>query len=174
MRNLSFLFLLTLMIIRPAAARCQSPAASYGEAREARLAIEGVYEAWGSVRLSYDRAAMERMLSGGFYVLLDGSRISREEFIEGISRKGRVRRLTRFDTDILTVERSDEGWTVVISEKIEVEAPGEDGRPATFCHHWITRDGLKEEDGKWSILFSEAIGHEKWPAGETPPISCWR
>ena len=47
----------------------------------AREEIVALYAKWGRARVSFDEEAIERMLDPEFYVLLDGRRISREEFV---------------------------------------------------------------------------------------------
>ncbi len=139
----------------------------------ARKAINERYEAWGRARVGFDKMAMDSMLAPDFYVQLYGRRISRDKFLSDISEQRPGSRLTRFDTAILTLQRTEEGWTVVITEKLELEVVGSDGKPAKVCSFWVTRDGWRQAGEKWLVTFSEAIGHENWAPGTTPPIKDW-
>ncbi len=83
----------------------------------AREEIVALYAQWGRARVSFDEKTIETILDPEFYVLLDGRRISREEFVMMILRKSPDRQLTRFDVDVLTVQQADDGWTAVIQRK---------------------------------------------------------
>lgn len=139
----------------------------------ARAAIAKTYIAWGRARVELDKDAMDSMLAPDFYVSLYGRKLSREEFIGQISQERPGIRLTRFDTDVLTVQKTDEDWTAVISEKIEVTIQGSDGESRKMCSLWVTRDGWRKVGNKWLVTFSEAIGHENWGPGTPPPIQGW-
>jgi hypothetical protein len=99
--------------------------------------------------------------------------LSREKFLHDISQDRPGYRLTRFDTEILTVRKTEKDWTVVISEKLEVTVAGSDGQKQKVCSLWVTRDGWRNEGDKWLVTSSEAIGHENWAPGITPPIKGW-
>jgi len=139
----------------------------------ARSAIDAAYRTWGRARVELDRETMDSMLDPEFYVSLYGQRLSREKFLSDISRERSGARLTRFDTDILTVQKTEKDWTVVISEKLEITSVGSGGETRTACSFWVTRDGWRTEGGQWLVTFSEAIGHENWEPGDKPPISDW-
>ena len=62
---------------------------------------------------------------------------------------------------------------MVIAEKIEVTILGSGGETRKACSFWVTRDGWRKEGEKWLVTFSEAIGHENWGPGATPPIKGW-
>ena len=139
----------------------------------ARTAIGTMYGAWGRARVEMDKEKMESILAPEFYVLLDGRKISREKFISDISQERVGVRLTRFDTDILTVQSTEKGWTVVITEKLEFEVSRSGGEIQKACSFWVTRDGWRKEGDKWLVTFSEAIGHENWKPGTLPPLKDW-
>jgi hypothetical protein len=139
----------------------------------AREAIDTTYKKWGRARVDLDKEVMNSILAPDFYVLLYGRRMSREEFLSQISQERPGARLTRFDTEVLTVRKSDDGWTAVISERLEVTLSGADGKTQKMCSLWITRDGWRKNGDRWVVTFSEAIGHENWPPGTTPPIRNW-
>ncbi len=132
-----------------------------------------MYEAWSRARLGYDREAMGKILAPEFVVLLYGQEIPREKFMDDVSRTGGPAKLTRFDVDILTVRQEDQDWVVVISEKLELELTGADGSKQTVYSLWVTRDGCRQEDGKWLVTSSEAIGHEDWAPGSGPAPEDW-
>lgn len=139
----------------------------------ARAAIEKTYDAWGRARVELDRETMDSILAPDFYVLLDGRKISREKFIGDISRERMGSRLTRFDADVLTVQKTEEGWTAVITEKLEISIMGSGGETQKGYSFWITRDGWRKQGDKWLVTFSEAIGYENWKPGSKPPIKGW-
>jgi hypothetical protein len=141
---------------------------------EAREQIEAMYDDWGQARVALDRPAMERILAPGFRAVLYDREISRDEFLSAISGPRRGGRMTRFDASVLTLRRSDEGWTAVITERIEVEGvPGEGGEPGTLCSLWVTRDDCRKEGEQWVVTCSEAIGNEAWAPGTRPPLRDW-
>jgi hypothetical protein len=116
---------------------------------------------------------MDSVLAPEFYVLLNGRKISREQFLSDISRELKGIRLTRFDADILTVQRTEKGWTVVITEKLELVNLGSGGETGKACSFWVTRDGWRKDGDKWLVTFSEAIGYENWKPGTKPPLENW-
>ncbi len=142
-------------------------------AATARAEIEAMYKRWGRARVSLDEETIEAMLDDAFYVLIDDRRISREEFVKMVLRKIPTRQLTRFDTDVLTVQRAADGWTVVITEKLEVEVTDAEGKTHTRYSFWVTRDGCRKEGDTWMGTYSEAIGYENWRTGKPPPIKDW-
>ena len=123
--------------------------------------------------MSVDKETIEKTLAPDFYVLLDGRKISREQFVSDITRDRSDSRLTRFDVEVLTVQPAEDGWTVVITEKIEVELAGVEEGPSKLNSLWITRDGWRKEDGQWLVTYSEAIGYENWMPGTKPPFEDW-
>ncbi len=138
-----------------------------------REEVGAMYESWGAARVAYDREAMEAIVAPEFHVLLYGQKVSGEKFISDVSVKRPGGSLTRFDADILTVRPSDEGWTVVITEKLEFELTGPDGATTKATSLWVTRDGWRKDGDEWLVTFSEAIGHESWAPGTTPPFQDW-
>ena len=142
-------------------------------AAAARVAIDAGYRVWGRARVDYDTKTMDSMLAPEFYVLLRGRKIAREKFLADVSRERPGSRLTRFDVDTLTVQKTEAGWTIVISEKIEVTLLGSGSETRKACSMWVTRDGWRNEGGTWLVTFSEAIGHENWQPGTNPPIRHW-
>ncbi len=139
----------------------------------ARAAIGEGSKRWSRAREEYDKEAMEALLAPEFYVSLYGKKIDREKFISDCSTQRPGVRLTRFETEILTVRKSEKDWTVVIAEKVEFTMPGSDGKSTKGYSYWVTRDGWRQEGEKWLCTYSEAIGHENWRTGGKPPISGW-
>jgi hypothetical protein len=137
-----------------------------------RAEINAMYDEWGRARVEHDKAALEAMLAPEAYVLLDGQKISREDFLRGASQVNPGVRLTRFDADVLTVQQADEGWTVVITEKVEYAISAPDGEIQAAYGFWVTRDGCRKQEGKWLVTYSEAIGYENW-RGARPPFGDW-
>jgi hypothetical protein len=107
----------------------------------ARTAIGEMYDAWGRARVELDKATLDSILAPDFYVLLEGRKISREKFLGDISSARTGYRLTRFDADILTVQRTEKGWTVVVNEKCELKIPAAGGVRAKVCSFRVARDG---------------------------------
>ncbi|MHC4697747.1 MAG: nuclear transport factor 2 family protein [Planctomycetota bacterium] len=171
----AILCLLPFLLAASVLAANQPRAPKQGELtpEAARAAIDATYKRWGRARVELDRETMDSMLAPDFYVSLYGQRLSREKFLSDISQERSGFRLTRFDTDILTVQKTEEDWTVVIAEKLEVTIVGSGGETHKACSFWVTRDGWRNEGGKWLVTFSEAIGHENWEPGTTPPITDW-
>jgi hypothetical protein len=137
-------------------------------AAEARKIIADGNRQWGKARIEYDNEMFEKMLATDFYVLLQGQKLTRQQFIEAISAQRSGVKLTRFDATVLTVQRDADGWVAVIHEKLEIDSPG--GKVYSL---WITRDGWKKVNNQWVITFSEAIGSENWQGGEKPPFPDW-
>jgi len=138
-----------------------------------RKEIDAMYEEWGAARVSLDREKMEKILAPEFYALLNGRKIPRDEFVQRVSEKRQGSTLTRFDAKVLTVQRTKDSFTVVITEKIEFEITGPDKKPLKVYSFWVTRDNCRKEDEKWIVTSSEAIGYENWKPGTAPPIQDW-
>jgi len=169
---------LCLLAILPAASvlvaeQPQAPEEKKITLADARAAISATYEKWGRARVGLDKKMMDSILAPDFYVLLYGQKISREKFISDISQEQPNTRLSRFDTEILTVQKTEKDWTVVIAEKLEITMTGATGETRKAYSYWVTRDGWRKEGDKWLVTFSEAIGHENWTPGTTPPIKGW-
>lgn len=120
-----------------------------------------------------DEEAIESMLDPAFYVVVDERKYSRDEFLTMILQKRPNRTLTRFDAEVMTVRKVDDGWTVVITEKIEVEITSDDGTKQKAYSFWVTRDGFRKEGDQWIVTYSEAIGYENWLPGSKPPFENW-
>jgi hypothetical protein len=164
-----FLLIASLLAARPLQETKQAevtPAA-------AREAIEAGYAVWARARIEYDKEAMESMLAPEFHVILEGREISGEKFVGDVSQKRDDVRLTRFDPEVLTVQKSEKGWTVVITEKLELEVAQPGGESKKVCSFWVTRDGWRRRGGKWLVTYSEAIGYEYWEPGALPPMKDW-
>ncbi len=138
-----------------------------------RAEMTEVYKRWGKARVEYDKETMDSILAPEFLVQLYHREISREKFLSDVSQVRPGGRLTRFDADIMTVRKAEEEWVVVITERLEIDVTTEAGEVQKVCSLWITRDGCRKEDGSWLVTSSEAIGHEYWEPGETPPIRDW-
>ena len=114
---------------------------SYGQdsssftAAEARKVIAEGNRRWGKARVEYDKKTYEEMLSPDFYVLIQGRKLTRQEFIDAISVQRPGIKLTRFDATVLTVQQSEGIWVAVIQEKLEMDSS--DGKVYSL---WITRD----------------------------------
>lgn len=143
------------------------------DADAARAQIIELNRVWGKARVEYDRAQMEKMLAPDFYVQMDEQKISRKDFIEGISKPAPNVKTVRFDVDVLTVQKRKDHWAAVIAEKIEFERTDPDGTKHRGYSLWVTRDGWKPDGDKWIALYSEAIGFENWRGGKTPPFKDW-
>ncbi|MHC4989630.1 MAG: nuclear transport factor 2 family protein [Planctomycetota bacterium] len=142
------------------------------DAASVRTAIDAGYRTWGDARIAYDKEAMQAMVVPEFYIQLLDQRISGQEFIDTASRPNPRAPLTRFDVEILSVQRSGDDWRLVIAEKVEwTPADAEDRAPGLYSL-WITRDGWRRENGKWLVTYSEEIGHENW-RGRRPPFEDW-
>ena len=138
-------------------------------AAEARKIIADGNRDWGRARVALDREAFEKMLAPGFTIQQPGRKLTRQEFIDGISVDRPDGKLTRYDTTVLTVQPTADGWVAVIQEKVEIEAPG--GNKGYSLR--IIRAGWKQEDNRWMITYMEFIGHENWTGGAKPPFPDW-
>jgi hypothetical protein len=133
-----------------------------------------VNKAWSAVRLSYDSAAAERLLTPDFYVLLNGQRVSRQDFIGMVSRRDGPK-LVRFDNPILSITKdaTKDEYVAAVLEKLEYERPRPDGSGVDKMYAlWITRDGYRKVGSGWQIMYSEAISSQSW-LGKKPPFPDW-
>lgn len=140
-----------------------------------RAQLTAVNKAWGAVRLSFDSAAADRMLAPDFYVLLNGRRVSRQEFIGMVTQRQPGVRLARFDNPILSIVKDPdkEEFTAAVMEKIEYERPREDGSAVDRMYSlWITRDTYRRVGSAWQIVSSEGISSQNW-LGQKPPFVDW-
>lgn len=140
---------------------------------QARAAIQAGNVAWGRARLGYDRDAFERMLDPTFFVRLPDRTLTREEFINLISSRPPEGGLTRFDATVLTVQQDRDFWVAIILERIERVSPADRDAAGTQRVLCVTRDGWRWEGDRWTVLFSELIGEERWTEGEVPPAREW-
>jgi hypothetical protein len=163
--GLVMIFMLIIAVAKPLSRGQDSSSLTAAEVR--KIIADGNRQ-WGKARVEYDKKTFEKMLAADFYVQLPGRRLTRQEFIEGISIQRQGFELTRFDATVLTVQPSADGWVAVIHEKLEIDSP-----KGKIYSLWITRDGWKKLDNHWVITFSEAIGSEQWSRGEKPPFPDW-
>lgn len=140
---------------------------------ECRDAIQSMYVDWGRARVSRDVERIQALLAPDFYVLLDGERMSRDWFIHRVTGLDPRGTLVRFDALVLVLDEVGDRATAVISEKLEFETGDADRGAGKHYEFWITRDGCEKVDGRWSVVYSEAIGHESWTRGRKPPMVDW-
>jgi glyoxylase-like metal-dependent hydrolase (beta-lactamase superfamily II) len=141
-----------------------------------RAELTAVNKAWSAVRLGYDSTAAERLLTPDFYVMLNGQRVTRQEFIGMVSRRQPGVRLVRFDNPVLSITKdaTKEEYVAAVLEKLEYERPRADGSGSDKTYSlWITRDGYRRVGSVWQIMFSEAISSQNWTGGKTPPFPDW-
>lgn len=156
-----------LAVIVTAAAGAQSaPAVSPAEAR---TAIQSGYAEWAKARVALDMNTIERMLAPDFYFQLPDRKRTRQEFIDSMHSL----KITRFDASVLTVEPRGNDWSVVVSEKGEVETKDEHGKTSKVYIMLVARDGWrKSTDNQWTLLSSEPLGQQRWK-DERPPVVNW-
>ena len=150
------------------------PPAAFDDAR-IRAELTAVNRAWSAVRLSFDSAAADRMLTPDFHVLMNGRRVSRQEFIGMVTQRPPGARLARFDNPILSITKDPdkEEYTAAVMEKIEYERPREDGSGMDRMYSlWITRDTYRRVPSGFQIVSSEAISSQNW-LGQKPPFVDW-
>jgi len=137
--------------------------------------LTAVYGRWEKARTSFDTATFEQMLAPDFFCQIGAQKMTRAEFLAQISVKQPGAELTRFDSDILTLRQDKDGaWVAVITEKLEFEGKGPDGKPNHVYSLWVTKDRFKKTGEAWQVLSSEAIGNENWSGGELPPFADWK
>jgi glyoxylase-like metal-dependent hydrolase (beta-lactamase superfamily II) len=154
----------------------QSAYSKQNDPATVRDELTAVNKAWSAVRLNYDSAAAERLLTPDFYVLMfGGRRLSRAEFISQVSRRPPGGKLVRFDNPIVTLMKdpNKEEWIATVLEKLETERPIEGGGTDKVYGLWITRDTYRRGASGWQIVSSEAIGAENWFGGKRPPMTDW-
>src|SRR6185295_17823995 len=90
-------------LLRFAAMRAFPNAQPPGQFDDATIRAEltAVNKAWSAVRLGFDSAAAERLLTPDFHVDMYGQRVTRPEFIRMVSTRQEGVRLARFDNPIL-------------------------------------------------------------------------
>lgn len=128
---------------------------------------------WAKARLAVDTAAFERLLPRGYFALMDGERMDREQFIAGISAPPPGVKVTRFDARILTVSEAADGWSVLVQEKLEIARTSPEGVTARTYHLWIIRDLWKPADGTLQLASGEVVSTEGWRGGTRPPFADW-
>jgi len=166
-------FLLLLAAAAASVAPALTPPQARSQATAVRDELMAVHDAWDAARTGFDGAAFERMLAPDFWVQIGPQKMTREQFIAVISQRQPGARLTRFESDILTLTKSGDAWEAVVEEKLEVELTGPDGKPQTGYSLWITKDRFRKDGERWLVLSSEAVGTESWGGGATPPFDDW-
>jgi hypothetical protein len=155
-----------LAVILTVAAGAQSAPAV--NSTEARKAIEAGYIEWAKARVALDMNTIERMLAPDFYFQLADRKRTRQEFIDSMHSL----KITRFEASVLTVEPKGNDWSVVISEKGEVETKDDRGKTSKVYIMLVARDGWRKlNDNQWTLLSSEPLGQQRWQ--ESPPIANW-
>ena len=150
------------------------PPAAFDDAA-IREQLTAVNKAWSAVRLSFDSAAADRMLTPDFFVLLNGRRVSRSEFIGMVAQRQPGVRLARFDNPILSITKdpAKEEYTAAVMEKIEYERAREGGAGVDKMYSlWITRDTYRRVGSGWQFVSSEGISSQNW-LGQKPPFADW-
>lgn len=153
--------------------RAQPP--SQFDDADIRAQLTAVNKAWSAVRLGFDSAAAEKLLTSDFHVDMYGRKVSRQEFITMVSTRQPGVRLVRFDNPVLSIfkDPSKEEYTAAVMEKIEYERPHEDGSGVDKMYSlWITRDTYRRVGSEWQIVSSEAISSQNW-MGRKPPFADW-
>ena len=161
--------LFTVMTLQISAQVRGTVTAATVTAAEARKIIGDGSREWSRARVALDKKTFEEMLAPGFYIQQPGRRLTREEFIDGISVERPGQKLKRSDAAVLTVQLTSDGWVAIIQEKLEFENPGGN----TGYSLRISRVGWKQEGNRWMITFSEVVGHENWTGGAKPPFPDW-
>ena len=140
-----------------------------------RPALTAVNKAWSQVRLTYDSAAAERLLTPDFYVQINGNRQTRQEFIRTVSQRRPNMKLVRFDNPVLTITKdaNKEEYVATVMEKLESEVARTDGGVDKIYSLWITRDGFRRVGSTWQIMYSEAVSFQNWGNGQKPPFADW-
>ena len=156
---------LLAVIVTTTAGAQNAPTVSSAEARKA---IQAGYVEWAKARVALDMNTIEKMLAPDFYFQTPDKKHTRQEFIDGMSSL----KITRFDASVLTVEPRGNDWSVLVSEKGEVETKDKDGKTSKLYIVLVARDGWRKlDDNQWTLLSSEPLGQERWK--EIPPIANW-
>lgn len=138
----------------------------------ARAEIVKQYDLWNAARTARDRVTFDKMLAPDAYVQLKTQRLSRQQFIDLISADSPGAKLVRFESNILTITPEKDEWVAVITEKLEYDVEGKDGKKHKAFLLWITRDGWHKEGDKWTVRYSEEVSHEQWQDTK-PPFQGW-
>jgi hypothetical protein len=141
-------------------------------AAEARKTIQEGNTEWGKARVAHDRTTFEKMLAPDFYVQALDKKVSREEFIDTISKRPPNAKLTRFDPIVLTVEPVGDGWDAVILERLESERTTAEGKSQKIFVLYVTKDTWQKTGEKWQIHSSAVVSNEMW-TDNPPPLSLW-
>ena len=140
----------------------------------ARKAIESMYQSWSKARVAMDRGRLESMLGPEFRVVIGDETLDTAQFLDEVTAGKDGAKLDRFDVRVLSVQRDGDAWVAVIEEKVEFVLKTQDGsRPKRTYSLWVTRDGFRQEGGKWLFTHSEAMGWETWRDGRKPPFEDW-
>lgn len=160
--------MITLLIVT--AALMQSSAADERAAVRAELAE--VYKHWDKARIAIDTGTLESTLGPDFFVVLQDGKHSRQEFLNMITHPQANVDHLRFESRILTLNRQDDDWITIITEKTEVVVRPSDKIQFRGFSLWVTRDRWhKAPDGSWRAKSSEWIGNESWR--DNPPFPDW-
>ena len=138
-------------------------------AAEGRKIITDGFRDWGRARIALDRETFEKMLAPDFTMQQPGRKLTRQEFINGISVARPTEKLTRYDIAVLTVQSATDGWAAITQEKVEIESPAKNKGYSLK----IIRAGWKQIDNRWMITYMEFVGHENWTGGTKPPFTDW-
>ena len=139
---------------------------------EARTVIEREETAWAKARVALDLDRFEKTLAPDFYAQFPDSRMTRQQFIDAISKYPAGEKLKRFDNQVLTVEQHGDVSVALVLEKLEIEHQV-NGKTVTEYLTGVTRDGFKRYGKEWKAVFSEVVGAQEWNNGEHPPMKDW-
>ena len=175
MKNLSAARVLSLLLILAASTGSATSNNSIEQTpATARKAIESLYQSWSKARVAMDRGRLESMLGSEFRVVIGDETLDTAQFLDEVTAGGDGAKLDRFDVRVLSVQRDGDAWVAVIEEKVEFVLKSRDESPPKKTYSlWVTRDGFRQEGGKWLFTYSEAIGWETWRGGEEPPFEDW-
>ena len=123
---------------------------SIRQEREKRL--KPVTSSGPKARVALDMNTIERMLAPDVYFQTPDRKRTRQEFIDRMPSL----KITRFDASVLTVEPRGNDWSVVISEKGEVETKDKNGKTSKVYIMLVARDGWRKlNDNQLTLLSSE-------------------
>ncbi len=126
-----------------------------------RAELTEVYRHWDKARIAVNNQVLTDTLGPDFFVVLEDGKHTRQEFLTMITAPQPNVDHLRFESHILTVNRKDDDWVIVVSEKVEVRVKPAGKDPFLGYSLWITRDCWhKSSDGAWKAKSSEWIGNE--------------
>ncbi len=118
--------------------------------RQKRTSDQAGYAEWAKARVALDMNTIERMLAPDFYVQTPDQKYTRQEFIDSMPSL----KITRYDASVLTVEPRGNDWSVIISEKVEVETKDKDGKTSKGYRVLVARDGWRKlNDNQWQLSY---------------------